>query len=961
MFARLRLFNARSVVARAPVTSLTAVASARGRGSDPATMRASFAADVARSDVDSVAVDTLHTRLTIADGMATVDSLAIGASYARVVARGTFGLAAGREGELAYTVEVDSLQGLGRWIPGLADSVIVPPRPGRTARALARARADSAALATRTEVERAALGTAPPKLQVEEIAGIRRDSVAGSLYTAGTIRGGLKGFDLRGRAALEDIVARGNSLAGARMEYALADALTPRMRIVAGASIDSIQTGGFALDSADLRVTYTRPEGRMELRVVQNERDEYAVRAGFALHLDHREVHLEDLRLRFDTTRWVSARPATVRWGRPGIEVIGLDLRNGSTGRIYADGRLPSEGTMAMNVSIAGFQIGDIAELLQSDIEAKGLLTATAHIEGTQSAPRVRGAAAVVNASFRGSPLPDARLTTTYADRRLEADVQALSANGLRLAQATAMLPLDLALDSTAGPRFPDAPLEVKIVADSLPLEALPRFTDAVSEIRGRVIGEINVRGTRSEPEMEGSLALDLGHARLVSTGVGFEDIKGAIWLSGDTVHVDSLSARAGSGWARVRGTIGIADLAKPTFDLGVDANDALAIDNDLGRVFADAGIDVTGPFDSVLVRGAARILHGVIYLPNPDRRTALSPGDPAVFNVVDTSLVTTRELIGKENPLAKNLRVDVEVDIDRGTWARNADGNVELHTPEDAGPLHVSIDRRTDALSVRGTVATERGEYSVIGRRFALTRGTVTFIGQPEFNPLLQLIGEREIQIPGREALVIQVIVGGTLKDLRVTLESNAQPPISQSDLLSYLAFGRSSASLLQFQGSSLSGTGTGSGQLVGDVAALATRQLAAVALGAVVQNFQQDAARDAGLDVLTITPSDIPPELLNGHDVENGLGEFVRSTEIQAGKYVNTRTFVGAQLRPAIFAGEGVPGARIEHRMKDGFRIEAALEPRYEVQIPSLQVPDGTPAVRAVFGTFLILERRF
>ena len=39
-----------------------------------------------------------------------------------------------------------------------------------------------------------------------------------------------------------------------------------------------------------------------------------------------------------------------------------------------------------------------------------------------------------------------------------------------------------------------------------------------------------------------------------------------------------------------------------------------------------------------------------------------------------------------------------------------------------------------------------------------------------------------------------------------KLTLQSDAQPPISQSDLLSYLAFGRSSSSLLQNEGSSAS-----------------------------------------------------------------------------------------------------------------------------------------------------------
>ena len=57
---------------------------------------------------------------------------------------------------------------------------------------------------------------------------------------------------------------------------------------------------------------------------------------------------------------------------------------------------------------------------------------------------------------------------------------------------------------------------------------------------------------------------------------------------------------------------------------------------------------------------------------------------------------------------------------------------------------------------------------------------------------------------------------IGGTLSRPRIALDSDARPPLSQSDLLRYLAFGRTSSSLLQVEGSSLSGGG-GSSNLAG------------------------------------------------------------------------------------------------------------------------------------------------
>ncbi|MDQ3699033.1 MAG: translocation/assembly module TamB, partial [Gemmatimonadota bacterium] len=951
---RMRLFDARSVLARAPRTSLTALASAHGRGFDPATMRATFAVDLSRSDVDNIGVDSVHARVAIADGLATLDSLSLRTSFARVAAHGTFGTTAGNDGELSYVVEVDSLSGLNRWIPGLVDTSVVAPRRGRVARAVRQAREDSAVVVRQTEVERMAMGTAPPRLEVDSLPGIRRDSISGSFYAAGTLRGSVACFDVRGRAAAEDIVARGSSVQGARMEYAVTDIATPRIRLALGATLDSIQAAGFALDSVDLRVAYGRPGGRMELAIRQDEDRDYVLKADFALTLPHRDIVINDLRLRFDTTTWAAVRPAVLHFDEDGPAVDSLDLRSGENGRIFADGRIPSTGPLAVDLNVAGFEIAHIITLLQTDIEATGLVSVTGRLEGTREAPRLRAAAGVVNASYRGTALPDARTTVEYADESLVAHAELLRGTGRRLARADANVSVNLALAGVTGPRFPDRPLAIDIVADSLPLDALPKFTDVVSEIRGRVIGQVAIRGTTSSPEAVGVLELDLGSVRVVAPGVRLVDVNGALRIEGDVVTIDSLVARSGDGTIRARGTIDIADVARPTFELGVAADNALILDNELGRVFADAGIDIIGPFDSVLVAGGARVLRGVVYIPQPDQRTAISPGDPAVFNVIDTSVVSDRELLPGQSPLVGNLRVDINVRINRGTFARSNEGNIEVFTPEDAGGLNIAVDRRRDALTVDGMLATERGEYTVASRRFTISRGSVMFIGSPELNPLIQLIGEREIQFPGREALIIRVIIGGTARHPRVSLESNAQPPISQSDLLSYLAFGRSSSSLLDTQGSSLSGQANSSGGLVGNVAALATRQLAAVALGTIVQEVQADAARSLNADVFNISPAPLPVEIYRG----SGIGEFVRGTEIEAGKYINTRTFLAAQIRPST---DAVPGLRMEHRMRGGFRIESSFEPRYQVREPSFSTSDQPPSATGVFGAFLILERRF
>jgi hypothetical protein len=194
-------------------------------------------------------------------------------------------------------------------------------------------------------------------------------------------------------------------------------------------------------------------------------------------------------------------------------------------------------------------------------------------------------------------------------------------------------------------------------------------------------------------------------------------------------------------------------------------------------------------------------------------------------------------------------------------------------------------------------------------------------------------------------------VVLGGTLQAPRLTLESDAPPPISQSDLLSYLAFGRSSSSLLEFNvsGSGVSGGGSASGNLASQTAAIASRQLASVALGVAVDEIEGDASRSLGADFFNITPADLPTEAN-----ANTVSTFFQGTELELGKYIGPGTFLAAQGTLS-----GTPGFRVQHRAPKGFIYEVSVGPRYLVQKPTIASQD-IKEVRSK-GLFLIREWKF
>ncbi|MEO8881704.1 MAG: translocation/assembly module TamB domain-containing protein [Gemmatimonadaceae bacterium] len=944
----LRLFNLRSVASRGPVTSLTANMMAKGRGFDPKTMRAAFAANVLHSAVDSLAVDSANIRVAIADGVATMDSVTIHTPFAQLFVDGTIGTAPEHAGELRYLASVDTLAALRRFIAN-PDSGVVRQRPAILAAAIAHAKADSARLANRNEVAERATGKPQPSVVLDSLRALRKDSVDGSLRTAGIVRGTISDFDVRGSLAAENIIARGNGLHRAKIEYAVADGGTPHMKYVVGGNLDSLSASGFAIDSATIQATYTAPSGTIELGVYQDSGYVYRAGADFLLSLDSSQVRWRELALQLDTAKWTSATPGYVQWGKHGIVVRSLDLRHGTDGRVYANGSLPVEGPMNMVFEVEGIEVANLVGLAESDLSATGVIDMKAKIAGTQRAPEIRGALSVMGTSYKGAPLPDLRLALNYANEKLVAHSDIMREGGAPLARLDVDAPINLALAGVTGPRVLDRPLKVDFVADSLPLDALPRFTDLVSNVHGRVIGAVAARGTGTHPRVLGQLGLDFATFRLESLGVDMRDIGGLVHMTGTEIVIDTIGGNSGEGWMALSGKIGIVDATNPVFDLKFTARDATVLNDELGELHANANVAMKGPLQGVSVSGRARIVHGTIYIPTSGGPRQVSTDDAAVINVVDTSDVAMKKIVQTDSPLLENMAIDVKLSVARDTWARSPEANVEFYSQ---GPLTILKTRDDEGISIDGVVNTDRGEYAFLGRRFILTRGSAIFTGGADINPLLQLGAQYTIQPAGRPALNINIAINGTVRKPVIQLTSDAQPPLSQSDLLSYLAFGQSSTSLVSSAGSSNSGGGSGSGSLVGSAAALATRQLTATALGVMTRQFAATAARALGADVFTITPAEVP----DGGVGKYGLQTILAGTQVEAGKYVDRRTYVATQIR-----GSGTtPGFVVQRRLSKGYRIEASIDSRYLVAQPTLSTNIPIRS-EATFGAFLVREWKF
>jgi translocation and assembly module TamB len=987
---RMSGFNLAAVTWRAPaVTDLTGALSAHGRGLEPATMNARIAADLVASEIDDLGADRVRLRVGIERGLAQIDSSVIRLGTAEAILDGSFGLVATRHGQLAYRLRVDSLHAFAPWLPG-ADTAVTPPHlialsdePVNDVTADGplpigepitgadmRAAADTAA-ARRAAARRAAADTVAAPAGVvaaDAVLGadsaliaaaagappVPRDSLAGSLRAEGTLSGNIEAFDVAGRAEVRDFVYAGTAVGRGRADYVLAGLSTATPDVTVKAEAGDVVAAGLAFYSVSVDGQYRGArfgEGRVTIAAVQDDATDYRLDARFMLSLERSELRLAEAVLRFDTITWQTTRPGMIGWSGSGIDVDNIELVSNADGRIYVDGRLPVDGAADLRVEVDNVEIAQLAALLQNETDVSGRLDLQAQVAGSQLSPIIEGTATITEAVVDGGAAPDVQVVFSYAGRELTAEAEMVH-DGRVLADATARLPLDLALTTGVPRRLLPGPIEVDIRADSLPLEAIPGFTEHVEDARGRVSGAAFIRGTFDAPALDGAVNLDLGSVRIVPLGVRFEEVAGTLSLEGRVIAVDSLVATS-KGPLRITGEIDVSTLTEPVLDLELEARNARIMDTDDLRLQVDADLTIAGPLTAVQVRGESHARSGMLRIPRLSdigRGDIVDLDDSRTFQAVDTTFITERERLRQRPAILRNLDVDIGLTVDRDFWLRSMETNVEIYTPPEVGPLRIRQNAADGALRLLGTINTDRGEYEFMSRRFNLTRGAVSFTGEAELDPFIQVAAQHEVRLPGREAFDMRVVINGRLSDFAITLESTAQPPISQTDLLSYLAFGRDASSLLYHQGGGLSGQGGGPGELVGNVAAMATQQLAAVALESVVNQLEADASRELGLDVFRITPADLPAEVFTG-----GYADVLRGTEIEAGRYISPRLFMAGQLR----AGMTRPGIRMEYWSPWGLQWQATWHTRFVPNRPTLTEQEVRH--RGVLGAFVFREWRF
>ena len=910
---RITAFRLDRIIGGLPETTADASFHLEGQGGSLAAALADLRLDLEAARFDGLPVYGGVLRARLEDGLAHVDTLVVATSAGRITADGAFGLVPERVGTLHLAVTADSLAAL--------DGVLF---------------ADSLAFA---------LGSTATA------------RVGGTLRLAADLVGSIHGFQAEGEAQLAAARYLGARAAAAAVRFSGSGIGTDTLRIEATVTADSLGFGERLLSVATAEATYTAPgtgEVRLDARAPGGQSYRAAThfqRAGGGLIAELRE-----LAIGAHGAGWTLDSLAAIRIDAGGLAMAPLVLRrDDGGGRIRLQGRLPWVATGAaggnaagradtaqadFRVELDGVQLATFLGAAGPAPAADGVLGGWVRVEGPPLAPVMSARLTLAGFRYDEVRLDSIRAALSYGGRRLDVDLRALN-GGRSLFSGIGQIPLDLSLAAVPERRL-DEPLRFALYADSVPAALPLSFFDSFRDVRGRMDGMLTIGGTTLEPTLGGGVTLREVTALWEPMGVRYRDVEGTFRVVNDSVLAVDVAIRSDPGRAAVQGEITFRPLDDPKFDLDVRLQNFLAARRRDVEVTGSGALRLGGRYTRPLVSGAFTIEEGVLNLDELWRQyNVVQLGGPLLFEVVDTTRVSVRQILpASAHPFLRNMVVSGTVRVDRDFWLRSQEMNVEV-----AGELDVAVDRTAEDLRLSGTLDVVRGTYQlyyspVFWRFLQVRQGTVEFVGTPGIDPNLDIRAEYRVRTQN-DPLLIQAIVTGTLRNPRVTLRSDADPPIAESDLLSYLIFGRPTYALAESEQTAMGA---------------AARQIGLSAIAPTVWGYASSGleafARSFGIiDYVSVTAEGVPQDV----PTTSTLGNLFAGTQVELGRYVGDNLFVAATQS---LRGEQMrqPGFRIEWRFDPTWAAELFYEDRFARQ-PSVSF-DQSPVVRRVFGFFLFRE---
>lgn len=701
------------------------------------------------------------------------------------------------------------------------------------------------ALAVQINAAIAAIMSAPAKLDLAGVLNVPEQSVHLSSLTGNWKNIAAK---LRGPADIEtkpDIAVRHLDLALGSAGITLDGTISPELNAKANVKnldltmvknfVPSIDAGGLVNLTADLTGTVKAPLGKITLDA-SGLQDKSGPAAGL---------------------------PAASIKGQADLKgdnaLINLAAQAGQDLNLAAKGTAPLGMTGPMNLAVDGrVNLAMLNPLLKKqNVTAAGIVTTNAQLSGTPKAPVgdiTLNAIGLQDKSGPAASLPPAAINANINLKGQSAlvNIGVNAGSDVNLtARGTAPLsmtgPLNMALNGR---------LDLKLLD--------PLLTVNGTLARGVITTDMQISGTPSAPNPNGTLRLANGSVQNISSGLNLTAISADIAAAGKQVSLNSLTAKAGQGTINGHGTINLGNPALPV-NFALNADNATPIASDLITETLNANLTLQGE-----IKGASTLAGKVDLLKANINIPKSLPASVANLPIYNASAPPPPP--ATPAPPAPPINLSLDIRAQNQIFIRGDGLFAELGG-------HIKVSGTAANPQLAGGFKLIRGNFSLAGKVLQFTSGQIDFNGGGMI-PALDLEASTTTSNNGTATLV----VGGTAAKPKISLTSS--PPLPSDEVLAQLLFAQSSTNLTPFQAATL---------------AAALAQIAGIGGG----GNPLDSVRNAlGLDQLSVGSSASGSPTLN------------------AGRYVAPGVYVGASQSAS---GQGT-SANVEINLYKGLKLQTS-----------------------------------
>ena len=299
-------------------------------------------------------------------------------------------------------------------------------------------------------------------------------------------------------------------------------------------------------------------------------------------------------------------------------------------------------------------------------------------------------------------------------------------------------------------------------------LSALQTFDPDVTS-SGTAIADATVRGSLSDPRIDGGLQIEKASFNLAGVPNGITNANGALLFSGDRATIQKFEGESGGGRIVLTG-FGSFGGGQPVFRLHVRTEQVRVRYPEGVSTVADANLNLTGTAERSMLAGSVTV-----------RRMGFNPQS-------DLSSVLARSNEPERAPSASTgLLAGMNFDIQIGTAA---DIQVASSLTQDIGVeanLHLRGTAANPALL--GRVNITQGQLIFFGTKYTISQGSISFYNPVRVEPILNI----DLETKAR-GIDVTLNVSGPLNKLNLTPRSD--PPLQFNEIVALLATGEAPTS---------------------------------------------------------------------------------------------------------------------------------------------------------------------